>query len=241
MPFTIIGPRLGVSLGLFEMVAYLAFVLLAFKRRLWSTTSAVVLLGFYLFCLVTAAATAAGKMNPQDPAFVAATAHRYIIVPLAAHATLILTAAWLRGNSRYYFWFSFIAIFALCFTLSGKSKRIRAWSAFAENSLSNCQLASLAFESGVDDPGLMETVFPGAETVKQALPILRKNRLSTFADGRTEWLGRPASSLFRSIISDGREAGAITASYPLESGLLVLGWTDAPQPHLASARIGISR
>jgi hypothetical protein len=229
MPFTVIGPRLGVSLGLFELAAYLVFVMLAFRRQLLSARTGTVLLGFYLLCILTAATTAVGRMNPQDPFFGAATAHRYIIVPLAAHAALILAAAWLCGNARYYFRFSFIAVFALCFVLSGKSRRIRDWSTFAKNSLSNCQLASLAFESGVDDPRLMRTVFPGAETVEQALPILRGNRLSAFADGRTEWLGKPASSIFQSIISNGRETGAITSSYPLESGLLVVGWTDSPR------------
>ena len=49
----------------------------------------------------------------------------------------------------------------LCFAFTGKSRRIRDWSDFARNSFANCQLASLAFESGVDDPGLMGTVFPG--------------------------------------------------------------------------------
>jgi hypothetical protein len=43
-----------------------------------------------------------------------------------------------------------------------------------------------------------------------------------------DWLGRPASSIFR-FVSDKRQAGAITASYPLESGLVVLGWTDSPR------------
>jgi hypothetical protein len=228
MPFTVIGPRLGVSVGLFELVVYLAFTLLAAKRGLLNARSSIVFLGFYFFCLLTAAITALGRMNPQDPTFAAATAHRYILVPLAALAALLLAAGWLLGNSRYHLWISFVAVFVLCFAGAGKSRRIRDWSDFAKNSFSNCQSASLAFESGVDDPGLMGTVFPGAAPVKQALAILRKSRLSTFADGRMDWLGRPASAVFR-FVSNEREAGAVTASYPLESGLAVLGWTDSPR------------
>jgi hypothetical protein len=169
-----------------------------------------------------------GRMSPQDPTLAAATAHRYIIVPLAAHAALILAAGWLLGNSRYYLWASFVGVLLLCFAFTGKSRRIRDWSDLARSSLSNCQLASLAFESGVDDPGLMGTLFPDVGPVKQWLAILRKNRVSTFADGRMDWLGKPASAVFR-FVSNDRQAGAITVSYPLESGLVVAGWTDLPR------------
>jgi hypothetical protein len=228
MPFTVVGPRLGISVGLFELAVYLAFVLRAAKRGWLNARPSVVFLGLYLLCLLTAAITALGRMNPQDPVFGAATAHRYILVPLTAQAALLLTAGWLLANSRYHLWVSFVTVFVLCFVITGKSRRIRDWSDFAKNSFSNCQSASLAFESGVEDPGLMGTVFPGAAPVKQALEILRKNRLSTFADGRMDWLGRPASAVFR-FVSNEREAGAVTASYPLESGLVVLGWTDSPR------------
>lgn len=228
MPFTVIGPRLGISVGFFELAVYLAFILLVARRGLLNARNSVVFLGFYLLCLLTAAITALGRMNPQDPAFGAATAHRYIVVPLAAQAALLLATGWLFGSSRYYLWVFYVSVFALCFAFTGKSRRIRDWSEFARNSFANCQLASLAFESSVDDPGLMGTVFPDAAPVKEALPILRKNRLSTFAGGRMDWLGRPASAVFR-FVSNEREAGAVTASYPLESGLAVLGWTDSPR------------
>lgn len=228
MPFTVIGPRLGIFVGLFELAVYLAFIVLAAKRRVLSARSSVVFLGFYLLCLLTAAITALGRMDPRDAAFTVATAHRYIAVPLAAQASLLLAAGWLLGYSRYSLQVSCVAVFALCFAFTGKSRRIRDWSDFAKNSFFSCQLASLAFESGVDDPGLMGTVFPGAGTVKSALPILRKDRLSTFSGGRMDWLGRPASAVFH-FVSDEREAGAVTASYPLESGLTILGWTDSPR------------
>jgi hypothetical protein len=228
MPFTVIRPGLGISVGLFEIAAYLAFILLAARRGLLNTRTGVVLLGFYLLCLLTAVTTAVGRMNPQDPAFVAATAHRYIIVPLAAYAALILAAAWLHGNSRYYLWAPFLSVFAFGFALAGRSPILRNWCDLAKNNFSNCRLASLAFASGVDDMGLMKTVFPGGQIVKDGLQILRKNHLSTFADDRIDWLGKPASSVFRNISIE-RQAGAIIASYPLESGLLVLGWTDSPR------------
>jgi hypothetical protein len=228
VPFTVAGPWVGVCIGLLELAAYFVFVLLALKRGLLNSRTSIVLLGFYLFCLLTAAITAMGRMNPQDAAFAAATAHRYITVPLAAHAALILAAGWLLGKSRYYLWAWFLSVVLVCFALTGKSRRIHDWSDFARSSLLNCQLASLAFESGVDDPGLMETVYPGAAPVKQWLAILRKNRASTFADGRTDWLGEPASAVFR-FVSNDRQAGAVTVSYPLESGLVVIGWTDSPR------------
>jgi hypothetical protein len=228
MPFTVIGSRLGVSVGLFELAVYLTFILVAAKRGLLNARSSVVFLGFYLLCLLTAAVTALGRMNPQDPAFGAATAHRYILVPLAAQAALLFATGWLFGSSRYHVWVLYVSVFALCFAFTGKSRRIRDWSELARNSFANCQVASLAFESGVDDRELMGNVFPGGGPVKEGLAILRRNRLSTFADERMEWLGRPASVIFR-FVTDERQAGAITSAYPADAGLTVLGWTDSPR------------
>ncbi len=225
MPFTAAGPQFGLAIGFFELAAYVGFVLLASRRRLLTTETAVVLLGFYLLCILTAMVTAFGRMNPQDLAFGAATAHRYIVVPVAAHATLILIATWLWGNSRHYLWVPFLSVFAIGYLAAGSSPGIAAWRDMARHSLMDCQLASLAFESGVDDPQLMASVFPGGGYVKSMLPVLRNHHLSTFADGKMDWLGRPVSSLLP--MSNFRQPGAVTSTYPLASGLLVVGWTDS--------------
>src|SRR5438067_13530246 len=91
--------------------------------------------------------------------------------------------------------------------------------------LSECQLASLGFEAGLEDPGLMRHVMPAPFYVARMLPVLRKYRLSTFASPRIDWLGKPADTVFQHI-SDQPEAGAVTAVYPIESGLIVLGWKE---------------
>jgi hypothetical protein len=150
------------------------------------------------------------------------------MVSLAAHAALILAATWFGGNDRSYFGAAFASVFALGFAFTGRSPHIGDWLAFAENGFSNCQLASVAVISDVDDLSLLRTVYPGGEAVRQWLPILRKSNASIFADKKTDWLGEPASSVFR-LISKERQAGSVTASYPLESGLMVLGWTDSPR------------
>jgi len=227
MPFSVIRPWIGVSVGVLELAAYLAFIFLALRRGLLSG-SGIVLLGFYLLCLLTAVSTAIGRMDPQDPAFMAATAHRYIMVPLAAHAALILAAIWLSGHFRNYFGVAFASIIALGFAFTGKSPHIRDWITFAKDGFSNCQLASVAVTSDVNDVSLLKTVFPDGEPVRQWLPILRKHHASSFADDKTDWLGKPAFFAFR-LISKERQAGAVTATYPLESGLVVLGWTDSPR------------
>jgi hypothetical protein len=228
MPFTAIRTMLGVSAGLFEIGSYIVFLIVAIRYKLIGSTGGIVLFGLYLFCLLTAVATAVGRMNPQDPAFGAAIAQRFIIVPLAAHAALVIAAAWLLGRSRFHLWLPFLLLFILGFAFIGKSHRLDYWVDDGKNSMANCQLASLGFENGVDDLGLMRDVYPGPEEVRSALPILRKEKLSSFADGRTDWLGKPASAIFRSI-SEQREAGAVNTVYPLESGLMIIGWTDSPR------------
>ena len=227
MPFTVIGPRFGISVGVFELAFYVALMVLAARRGLLRTRTGIVLLGFYLFCFLTASTTAVGRMNPQDPSFGAATAHRYVIVPLAAHSALLLAGTWLLGTFRYYLWVPFLGLFALLFSQAEKSAALVNWLDFARGNLANCQLASLAFASGVDDPAFLRFVYSGIEQPQRCLPILREKHLSTFADRKLDSLGKPATSAFQ--MSNQRESGAVTNVYPLESGLIVIGWTDSPR------------
>jgi hypothetical protein len=225
MPFTAVRPHLGVAVGLAGIAAYVGLAILACRRRVLATTPGVVLLGFYLLCLLTGVLIAAGRMNPQDPRYIAGTAQRYVVVPLAAWAALVLAAAWLLGNSRHLLWLPTLGLFALGWGATVRSPRLGFWVDNFKYMLSDCQVASLGFESGLEDPGLMRDVMPAPFYVARMLPVLRKFRLSTFASPRIDWLGKPADTVF-SHISDQPEAGAVTTVYPIESGLIVLGWKE---------------
>ncbi len=228
MPFSRVATPLGVLMGLLSMAGFTAVVLVARKRRLLNTQPGVVLLGVYLAGLLTAAMTGLGRLDPQDPTFLGATAPRYIVVALVNWAALILAVAWLLGNSRRHLWTPALGLFAVAFAFAMRSPQVGFWLDQDRDLLSDCQLASLGFEAGLDDSGLMRDVYPDPDYVRKMLPILRENQLSTFADGKAEWLGRPASSVFRDVESQ-HEAGGVTNIYPVESGLMILGWSASPR------------
>lgn len=228
MPVPKVGIVLGVLVGVVSLAVFGALVALAAKRKILNTEAGVVLLGFYLVGLLTAATTGMGRLDPQDSTFYAATAHRYIVVPLVNWAALILAVTWLLGYSRRYLWAPALGLFAATSAFAMRSPRLGSWLDQNKDALSDCQLASLGFEAGLDDSRLMKDVYPDPSYVKQMLPVLRESQLSTFASGRTEWLGRPASSVF-SQITPQQEAGAVANVYPMQTGLLVTGWTSSPR------------
>ena len=230
IPFSAVSDPIGILAGTLGIAAFSYFAIAAWRSKLLRTPAAIVLLGFYLTILTTAALTAVGRMDPINPAwFGGAKAHRYIIVPLEGWASLAMIAGWMLGRTKLRLW-----IFPLAILLFGlfKEDQSQGVKAYMDNPratfFTSCQIASLCFQSGVEDPGIMRSVLPNVEDVRNFLQIMRQNRLSIFSDERNKWIGKSAHSIFP-WIEPQPEAGAITVVYPIESGLELVGWSDSPR------------
>ncbi len=234
VPFGPISDPIAVFAGLLSMGGFVCLVIVAWRQNLIPTRSGVVLFGFYSIVLLTAAMTAAGRMDPNNPSAIgAAMAHRYIVIPLQGWAALAMIAGWLLSRSRLgsarHLWAAPLTVMLLALFLENQSPKIKTWLQNPRYTFfSYPQIAGLCFESGLEDSGVITTVLPFVDAVRRLLPIMKQYKLSVFSEGREEWIGKPASSVF-SFIYPRPEAGAITVIYPIESGLELVGWSEAPR------------
>jgi hypothetical protein len=157
-PFTVAKHRLGIAVGWAGLAAFLVGAVTAARRRVLGSSTGVVLAGMYCVCFLTAAITAVGRMNPNDPGFGAATAQRYVIVPLVADACGLAMLAWIVAARAVYCVVSLLFVITLWLTSS--SFVVRSWCEFMKGLLRNTQVVALAVESGVDDARVLVTAYP---------------------------------------------------------------------------------
>lgn len=230
VPFSPVSDQAGIVAGAISFSAFIGFGLYAWKSRQLRTWPGIVLFGFYFMVLLTGVMTAIGRMDPQNPSSLgAAKAHRYIIVPLEGWACLALIAGWLLCESRVRLWAMPLASVLLALFIVNRNPNTKGYvdnprAAF----FTSPQIAALSFETGLEDPGIIRTVFPDVRYVLKNLKVMRRYNLSVFYESREKWLGKSVSSVFKMIYPE-PQTGAITVAYPVESGLELLGWSDSPR------------
>ncbi|MBV9155572.1 MAG: hypothetical protein JO097_04875, partial [Acidobacteriaceae bacterium] len=218
------SPQFGTYLGVTSL--FIVIVLFAFAARsdLMRSKPAIVLFAGYLFTLLTALMTAAGRMNAADPDFATAKADRYITVPMTTWAAFISLCFWVAFKCRWKIISPAVITFVFVILMAVGFLKLRGWVNGSNNPFANEQLAALGFEDGLTDPGLMRKIFPDPGLVSRALPELRKNKLSIFSKSRTKWLGVPVDRFSRVLSTPA--SGELSYTFPIRSGLEVVGWAD---------------
>ena len=221
MPFAGHNLLIGAS----NLLVFGLLLTAAVRYRLWSSRPMIVYLGAYCFALASAAITAAGRMNPADPAFIAATAVRYVTVPQVNWAVLFSAAMWLslKLNWRLGSWRQIAAVAAGL--VAGTAPAVHRWVKIYEQPVMDQQVAALSLETGLLDPDLDRKVFPDPGFVKLYLPILQTHHLSVFSFAPSSWIGRKAETIFPAIRGTG-ETGGLTQIHPVQTGFELVGWTD---------------
>lgn len=225
MPFGgIKGPQFGVYVGLISIAIMVALCIAASRRGLIRSDVAIVLFGAYLFTLLTAVLTAAGRMDPADVHYEGAGAARYITLPLVNWAVFIASVLWVSARFHWKFFRPPAAALVISLLLFLGLPKLRWWLRSNEAQFADTQLTALSLETGLSDAPLLVNIFPDPEFVKRWLPELRAGRLSIYYRKRGQWLGKPVTS-FAPILS-GTGAGRITFTYPVRSGLEIAGWNE---------------
>ncbi len=225
MPFgDIKSPRFGAYVGIADILVFAILLAFAIRNRMLRSATAIVLFGVYFFVLLTAALTAAGRMDTADVGFSEAKASRYWAIPLINWAVLILLCNWMSARRRWKLApaFAMNAGFIVLIVLGCAKLR---WS--LENNgdqFANGQFATLAIENGLRDPGLTRRIFPDPEFVFSLLPSLEDHQLSIYSLKRTKWLGHPASAI--APVRSTSQPGEISYTFPVESGIEVVGWAE---------------
>jgi len=90
----------------------------------------------------------------------------------------------------------------------------------------NQQWAALALETGIDDPATDLILYPDLPLLHRALPVMRRERLSLFADPEVWWIGRDVKTVFPGGLQRQTAQGEMVASQRLASAIAVAGWTS---------------
>jgi hypothetical protein len=226
LPFGFVDSfRVSVCVGLANLLLFAVLGVLSIRKRLLYSCTGIVLFGSYLFAVLTCILIAAGRMQVSDTQFSSAKAERYLVGPLVAWSALLLLCLWIfswldrRGVAGY-----LAAISSVIFLLYGFSQ-LKLWLKDQDKTFSRLQLAEVAVEMNVFDPGVMLNLFPwNPGYVELCSKILREGHLSVFYKGYSNWLGHPVRAFAEPLSSFAH--GEITYSYPVLGGVEVAGWVE---------------
>jgi len=229
MPFGGYGLRtFGFKVGAANLLCMTACAVLAFRRGLLKSRLGIVVFGSYLFVLLSALLTTAGRMDLNDHLFAQAKAWRYVTMPTASWALLAIALVWIIASlcSRTGLspdWSLLAALgLAVCFFLGFRNDA--AWVEGTRLDLANAQIAATMLRNGVFDPNQARTIFPDAEFVRVYSQVLREFRKSIYAPGQDKWIGGDLNSL--PLFDKQRVYAKITRVVPVPGGLEIFGWAD---------------
>jgi len=224
MPFGL-GKRDGfaVGLGILNILIVVSLFVHAWRKRtLWHETP-IVLFCIYLFTLLSAVLTTIGRMN-LAPAYGAAKASRYWGIQLLSWADFALLCSYFNTKSNWKTRTK-APIYAIILLLTAYGTiKLRSTLGYDDDQFANRQFAALSFENGLEDTGLTRRIFPDPTFVFLLLPCLQSRHLSVYSLPTAGWLGRPATAV-APVAGDSR-AGAVISTYPVESGIEIVGWTE---------------
>jgi hypothetical protein len=219
-------PSFGVKLGVWLCAAVLTSTVLAARARRLTSHPTAVLLAYFWFTVITAVLTAAGRMDTGDPTFTAARAFRYVSVPQMNWAASILLLFAVISQSHKARRYVFAAAAAIAALLWIAFPKLSPWLGGVTSYLTEQQVATLAIESGVHDPQLIETkLYPDPRFVEAMLNRLRSKSLSIYYRGRTRYLGHSLGSI-ASLRPEQNIPGRIVDLTPLPSAFELRGWAD---------------
>lgn len=219
------APRFGAYLGLAGIGIMALLCVTSFRKSIITKPPGIVLFGCYAFAVLTAVLTAAGRMDATDPHYAGAEAARYLTLPVMSWAAFISACVWvatrLRGRS---FAWTVTVVFSVLLLLG--FPKLRWWLRANQRPFIQRQLTSLAIENGITDNNLLAMIFPDPWFVRSRLPELRAAHLSIFSDEKRNPIGKALES-FGPVIGNTAD-GRITYVFPVENGLEIAGFSNAP-------------
>lgn len=232
MPFGAIGSStLSLLIGGLNLILFFTTLFVVLRRQLFGADLPILLLGSYLFTLLTAVLTAAGRMNPADHQYIAAKAARYVSLPLVNWAVLLLALIWLSSRRRWEVFSSGNLIFIAPLILLVAFLKLSPWVHGNNAAVLNQQWATLSLESDLFIPSILRSqVFPDSGFIRQSLLTLKQNHLSIYwGPPDATWVGQQAKSEFPGSWTTSLQ-GEIAQIFPLPEGAAITGL----QPHLKS-------
>jgi hypothetical protein len=230
MPFGRLKPgNLCVWTGFLNLALFFYLLAISVRARLLASAPAIVLFGYFVFTLLTALLTAAGRMNPNDMTFTAAMASRYLNIPLANWGALIIALIWLSGRCGWRLMSPRIILVTATVLLLLILPKFARWLYTNDVFFARQQWATLSVENGLFDPEIARNLHPSPAFIKSLIQRLRDDHLSLFYRGYSGLLGQPLTSRFPQPSTRSR-LGGVMRTFPVSGGLEIVGWTDGPRP-----------
>jgi len=198
-PASYLSNFFGAVIGFAGMALTMLALVVMVRRRKVPDVCFVVAAGFGIFIIFSALMVAYGRINPADPTFLKARAVRYAMIPLTFWASAVVMTGWLiarRPRGRPYAWHLATAALTAVILLTVVARQEASERAGAARQAWAAQ-GAIGLETGVQDRDAMAEVYQDPAFVWTQTPALRRRRLSAFAAGRQDWLGRPLGELLR--------------------------------------------
>jgi hypothetical protein len=217
--------RVSLCVGTVNLFFFVVLTVIVAQKRLVYSRTAIVLVGSYLFAVLTCLLIAAGRMQVSDLYFSGAKAERYLVEPLVAWSALLLLCVSLFSRLDRRSIAGYVAAVSFIVCLLYGFSQLRFWVGERDKVFSRFQLAEVGVEMGVFDPGVMLNLFPwNPGYVELCSKILREGHLSVFYKGYGNWLGHPVRAFGAALNSFAH--GEITYTYPVLGGVEVAGWIE---------------
>jgi hypothetical protein len=216
------SPTFAVRVGAINVALMLICLVVAWRRDLVKSRLGMVVFGSYLFTLLSALLTTAGRMDLRESLYAEAEAWRYVTVPTVAWGLLAIALVWMVNEAMSRRWALVAALLTVAFFGDG-FLRTRRWVEETRTELQNAQISALMLRNHVFVTQEVLMIFPSPEFVRVMAERLRENRKSVWAHGDDRWIGRDMATLHPVKLP---VAGRITCVYPVAGGLEILGWAD---------------
>jgi hypothetical protein len=198
-PASYIGNLFGVAVGLGGIALTVLAGLAMLRRRKTPDVVWVVVVGFSVFMIASAAVAAYGRINPADPTFLKAKAVRYAMIALTFWADVVVLIGWLLARlprRRLLAWHLATAAMTAVLLVAVMGRQSASERAGAMRQAKAAD-GALVLETGVQDRGALAEVYQDPTVVWTRTAVLRRRRLSVFSAGRQDWLGRQVGDLFQ--------------------------------------------
>jgi hypothetical protein len=241
VPVSYYSARLGGFAGLAGLVSVIAAVIAAMRQRRSNDPALTVAAGVCLFIAGSALIAAYGRMEPDDPGFGTAMAARYISVPLTYWANLVVATAWLamrlprlRRVALHVVTAGFVAV-----VLVAVVARQQAYERIFAAQQAHGHESGIALEAGIDDSDTIRVIFPDPQFVRETMPAIQQRRLSIFAPGHQDWIGRQLNRAFLAGPAD-LCSGSIDNLSTVTGGYRAAGWAIDRRADRAAENIALT-
>jgi len=228
-PVSYLSTCWGGVAGLSGLLLVALAVAIAIRKRRPGDPALVVTAGVCLYIAGSALTIAYGRMNPADPAVGAALAARYVCLPLTYCANLAIVLGWLimrltRGRQLALLLCLHMGAAALTTViLVAVIGRQKSYERTFATQQALAHESGIALAAGIEDADVIRVIFPSPEFVLKTMPAIRQRRLSIFAAGRQDWIGRPVSRVFVPT-SPQRCSGSLETLSAVTGGYMAAGW-----------------